>query len=68
MLSIPWCGSFRKPFSSYTRDAAGLYRYVLQLTILMKTTFAQEGRENETDEQTPSKEKGDTESTVSSEC
>jgi hypothetical protein len=68
VLSVPGRGSSRKPFYSRTHDATGLSRCALQLTILMKSTFAQESGKSETDEQaqTPSKEKGDLESAISS--
>ena len=70
MLSVPRPSSSRKSFASYADDTTGLFLRASQLTILMKTTFTQGGGNNEVAEQiqTPSKEKGDTESTVSSQC
>ena len=70
MLSVPRRSSSRKSLASYTYDAAGLFLRVSQLTILMKTTFVQDGGKNETVEQIviPSKEKDDLESVVSSQC
>jgi len=70
MLSVSRPSSSSKPFDPYTDDATGSSLHISQLTILMKTTFAQGGGNNETIEQTqtPSKEKADTESTVSSQC
>jgi len=70
MFSVPRPSSSRKPFDPYTDDATGSSLDISQLTILMKTTFAQGGGSNETIEktQTPSKEKADTESNVSSQC
>ena len=73
MFSVPRPSSSRKTFAfyaSYTDDTTGLFLHVSQLTILMKTTFAQGSGKNETVEQmeTPSKEKSDTESTISSQC
>ena len=73
VLPVSWCGSSRTSLASYTSyayGAGGLFQRALQLTILMKSTFAQDDGKNETVEQTrtPSKEKGDLESVVSSEC
>ena len=70
MHSVPRPSSSRKSFASYADDATGLFLHASQLTILMKTTFAQGGGKNEVVEQTQtsSKEKGDTESTVFSQC
>lgn len=68
VLSVPWSGSSRKSLAFYVDDATGLFRGALQLTILMKSDFPQDGGKNETVEQTLPKEKGDTESDVSSQC
>ena len=70
MLTVARPSSSRKSSASYTDNAMGSFLHNSQLTILMKTTFAQGGGKNEMVEQTqiPSKEKGDTESTVSSQC
>ena len=70
VLSVPRRGSSSKPLVSHANDTAGLFRRPSQLTILMRTTFGQDGGKNETVEQTqtPSKEKADVDSTVSSQC
>jgi hypothetical protein len=71
VLTVPRPGSSRKPpafCASYIDGATGLLIHVSQLTILMKTTFAQGKNEMVEQIQTPSKEKDDTESTVSSQC
>lgn len=70
VLSVPRRGSSSKSLVSHANDTVGLFRRPSQLTILMRTTFGQDGGKNETVEQTqtPSKEKADAESTVSSQC
>lgn len=70
MLSVPRSSGCRKSFASHTDDTVGLFLRALQLTMLMKTIFPQDSGKNETVEQmsTLSKEKGDTESIVSSQC
>jgi len=73
VLSTPRSSGSRKSLVSdpfHIGDAAGLFLRDLKLTILMKSTFAQDGGKNDVVEQvqTPLKEKGDIESVVSSEC
>lgn len=70
VFSVPWHGGSRKSLAFYVDDTAGLIRGALQLTILMKSNFPQDSGKNETVEQTQrlSKEKGDQESDVSSQC
>ena len=57
MFSVSRPSSSRKPFDPYTDDVTDSFIHISQLTILMKTTFAQGGGSNETIEQmqTPSK-------------
>lgn len=73
VFSAPRTSSSRKSLTSDAfriDNAAGLFLCYLKLTILMKTTFPQDDGKNERVEQvqTPSKEKGDIESVVSSQC
>ena len=71
VFSVSRPSSSRKPFDPYTDDVTDSFPHISQLTVLMKTTFAQGGGSNDTIEetQTPSKEKADTESTAtSSQC